>query len=154
MRRPGTLHPSVVETPARLGRPLGSKEIRRVLSCERCGWTLTGAAPEAPNETHVYSDGVLHFVARTAIAMRSAAKCGSSCSQTRTTFQPAAFSDASTRWSRARLASILCRQNLLLFFGQVACSGHPCQKHPSTYTATRALKNAKSARVRRPGTGG
>jgi hypothetical protein len=39
------------------------------------------------------------------------------------------------------------RQNARLFFGRVACLGHPCQKHPSTKTAVRDLRKTKSGRT-------
>ena len=47
--------------------------------------------------------------------------------------------------SLRRFASIFCRQNSAFCFGQVACSGHPCQKHPSTKTAILKPGNATSA---------
>lgn len=46
------------------------------------------------------------------------------------------------------------RHHSALAFGRVACSGHPCQKHPSIRTATLALVKATSMRRRAiPGTG-
>ena len=38
-------------------------------------------------------------------------------------------------------------------FGRVSCSGHLCQKHPSTNTATRCRVNTTSAVRRTPGMG-
>ena len=86
-------------------------------------------------------------------SMCSAAVSGSSCSHTRTTTHPASSSAASIRLSRAMFASILWRQKRSFFLGQVAWSGQPCQKQPLTYTATRGPRKARSALVRRPGTG-
>lgn len=51
------------------------------------------------------------------------------------------------------LVSILSRQNFALLRGHVTCSGQPCQKQPSTKTATRALLNTTSASRRTPCTG-
>jgi hypothetical protein len=82
--------------------------------------------------------------------MRDAALLGSSCSHTRTTRQPASRKRSSVSSSRLRFVSILFRQNSAFAFGQVACCGHPCQKHPSTKTATRARGKTMSARRRRP----
>ena len=69
--------------------------------------------------------------------MWSAALAMSSCSQTRAEIQPALSRRASVSRSRCLLVSIFSRQNSALFFGQVACLGQPCQKQPSTKTATR-----------------
>lgn len=66
------------------------------------------------------------------------------CSQIRTTRQPACFKSRLTVRSRCRLPRIFARQNLALCFGQVACAGHPCQKQPSTNTASRARGKTKS----------
>lgn len=79
---------------------------------------------------------------------RSAASPGFSCSQIRTTSHPAANNRSSVSLSRRRLVSILLRQNSALCFGQVPCSGQPCQKHPSTKTATFARVKTMSTRRR------
>lgn len=68
----------------------------------------------------------------------------SSCSHTRTTFQPSLRRARPTSVSRSLLRVILARQNAALVFGHVACCGHPCQKHPSTNTANFSLGNTKS----------
>ncbi len=68
----------------------------------------------------------------------------SSCSQTRTTRHPRARSSRLTRRSRARLPRIFFRQNAAFCFGHVAWLGQPCQKHPSTNTASRSLGKTKS----------
>lgn len=71
----------------------------------------------------------------------------------RNTCQPASRSSQSVSRSRSRLRSTFQRHHSALLFGAWWCSGQPCQKHPSTYTARRALVNAMSI-VRRlfPGT--
>jgi hypothetical protein len=70
----------------------------------------------------------------------------SSCSQILTTFHPESRSFLATRRSRFRLASSFCDQNLALFFGLLLHFGQQCQKHPSTKTATRSFRKAKSGR--------
>src|SRR5690606_40133745 len=55
--------------------------------------------------------------------------------------------------SRARFRANLAAQYLALVFGSVWCSGQPCQKHPSTNTATFARGNTRSAVRRIPGRG-
>ena len=42
------------------------------------------------------------------------------------------------------LAFILVSQNFLFVFGRMLCLGQPCQKHPSTNTATLAAGNTMS----------
>jgi len=49
-----------------------------------------------------------------------------------------------TSRSRALLAAIFFRQNAALPRGLMKCLGHPCQKHPSTNTASFNLGNTKS----------
>ena len=83
---------------------------------------------------------------RTRRAMRVAAADGSSCSQTRITSQPRCRSRSLVFESRSMLARIFARQNCSLAFGHVPCSGQPCQKQPSTKTATLARRNTTSAR--------
>lgn len=73
-----------------------------------------------------------------------------SCSQARTTHQPVSVRFSSTTLSRAMLPAILCRQNSLFVCGWTLCSGHPCQKQPSTNTATCDPGNTRSGR---PGRG-
>lgn len=100
----------------------------------------------------------------TATATRSAASATGTCSQRRTTFHPSAFKEPVTRSSRARLRANFAGQYCGLVDGMRPCSGHPCQKHPSTNTATRArvkttstftlvpsvARSMKSFRKRRP----
>lgn len=84
--------------------------------------------------------------------MSRAVTNGFSCSQTLTTFQPIFDKREFVSRSRFLLASIfLCHQSAFLF-GQVPCLGQPCQKHPSTKTATFALANAISTERVVPGT--
>src|SRR5262245_19768966 len=83
--------------------------------------------------------------------MARAATAASSCAQNRRTVHPSALSFASVSRSRLRFPSILSRHQLALAFGHVPCSGQPCQKHPSTNTASLARLNATSARRRVPG---
>lgn len=87
---------------------------------------------------------------RTMFSMRRAASAVSSCSQTRMTTQPSSSNLRFVSRSRRRLVSIFSRQNSALAFGQVACSGQPCQKQPSTNTATLAREKTMSARRRTP----
>jgi len=68
-------------------------------------------------------------------------------SQIRTTRHPARRSIRLTRKSRARFPASFRRQNARWFFGLVACRGHPCQKQPSTKTASRAFRKTKSGRT-------
>lgn len=72
----------------------------------------------------------------------------SSCSHTRKTRQPAARSARVTSRSRAWLRAIFSRQNFALFFGFVPCLGHPCQKQPSTKTASFSRGKTKSGFAR------
>lgn len=66
------------------------------------------------------------------------------CSHTLRTRIPFALSSRATRRARFLLPSILDRQYLRFAFGSRRHRGHPCQKHPSTKTATRPLGNQKS----------
>lgn len=68
----------------------------------------------------------------------------SSCSQTRSTLQPIVFSVRFTSQSRLRFRAIFLRQYVRFEFGEVPCSGHPCQKQPSTKTASRCFRKTKS----------
>ena len=75
--------------------------------------------------------------------------CLSSCSQMRSTRQPARRNARFTRRSRAMFAANFRRQNAALPFGLVPCCGQPCQKQPSTNTASRCLWKTKSGRTDR-----
>ncbi len=65
-------------------------------------------------------------------------------SQIRITDQPAFRSSRFTFRSRFWFRVIFASQNSAFCFGRVPCRGQPCQKHPSTNTATRAARNTKS----------
>src|SRR5260370_39407730 len=78
--------------------------------------------------------------------MSVAAAHGSSCSQTRITSQPRPVSWVLVSASRFLLARIFARQNCSLALGHVPCSGQPCQKQPSTKTASLARRKTTSAR--------
>jgi len=67
-----------------------------------------------------------------------------SCSQILTTRHPCARSARFTFLSLARFPFNFLCQKPRLCRGCVPCFGQPCQKHPSTKTATRCLRNAKS----------
>ena len=89
----------------------------------------------------------------TTASMRFAAATGSSCSHILSTDQPALDRVSSTLRSRATLSPILLAQKVSLLFERVPCSGQPCQKQPSTYTATRTRAKTRSARDWMPGKG-
>lgn len=93
------------------------------------------------------------YRALTARQIDEATRAGLACSQYRNTCQPRARKSASVSRSRRTLPSIFSRHQLALVRGQVMCFGHPCQKHPSMNTATRARMKAMSALRRVPGTG-
>lgn len=76
--------------------------------------------------------------------------CASSCCQMRKTVQPLDLSSLVTMRSRALFLVTLAFQYGLLLFGNLKCFGHPCQKQPSTKTATLDSGKAKSGR---PGKG-
>ena len=61
------------------------------------------------------------------------------CCQMRMTFHPLPRSERMTWRSRAMLVSRLRSQKARLVFGLVEHLGQPCQKHPSTKTATFCL---------------
>lgn len=89
-----------------------------------------------------------------ATAMRSTQASTSaftSRSHRRTTDHPAPVKSPVVDRSRARLASIFFRHHAAFAFGQVPWSGHPCQKHRSTSTASRAATDTMSAFRRVPG---
>lgn len=76
-----------------------------------------------------------------------AASSRTSHSQTRRTRQPSSSANTVDRSSRSRLRRILSAHSSA--FGPVhgvfrPCSGQPCQKHPSTNTATRRPGRTKS----------
>lgn len=74
-----------------------------------------------------------------------------SCSQIRSTTHPARRNFLKLRRSLARLSPIFFVQNGLNLYSQ-AGNRHPCQKSPSTKTATRARANTKSGRPGKPRT--
>jgi hypothetical protein len=69
------------------------------------------------------------------------------CSQNRSTTHPAASNLAFKRTSRARLRRIFMSQKRGFVWGTWKCVGHPCQKQPSTKTATLAAANTMSGRA-------
>ena len=73
----------------------------------------------------------------------------SSCCQMRRTVQPRARRVRVTRRSRVRLAEIFLHQKAALVFGWVAWSGQPCQKQPSTKTASLRARKTKSGFTRK-----
>lgn len=68
----------------------------------------------------------------------------SSCSQMWSTRQPRFRSDLLTSRSRSAFRLILRVQKATRDFGVRPCSGQPCQKQPSTNTATFPVRNTKS----------
>jgi hypothetical protein len=70
-----------------------------------------------------------------------------SCSQIRTTIQPFPARSRFVRASRIRLRRIFNRQYAMFDFGTLLCFSHPCQKHPSTKTATLRSRKTKSGRM-------
>jgi hypothetical protein len=74
----------------------------------------------------------------------------SACSQIRTTRQPLRRRARVTSRSRSLFRESLASQNFRRVAGMVPCLGQPCQKQPSTKTATRSAGQAKSGR---PGRG-
>jgi hypothetical protein len=88
-----------------------------------------------------------------AVSIRATARSGSSCSQMRTTTQPAFSNRVVVSVSRRRVVSIFARHHVPLCSGTVPCSGHPCQKQPSQKTATFCRPNTRSARRLRSASG-
>lgn len=85
---------------------------------------------------------------------RAAAIVAGSCSQIRMTVQPSLSSCRVVSRSRSRFFRIFAFHQSALAFGQVACFGHPCQKHPSIKTANLIREKAISiVRRRKPFTG-
>lgn len=73
-----------------------------------------------------------------------------SCSQIRMTFQPRLRSFARFRRSRRELFSIFGSQYFLLLLGRIQCCLHPCQKQPSTNTASFLFGKIKSGEPSTP----
>jgi hypothetical protein len=87
------------------------------------------------------------FRARRNLAkVRLARALPNSCSQIRITCHPADRSTRFTCRSRARFLAILATQYLRLLAGSRARVRWPCQKAPSTNTATFCVRNTKSGR--------
>lgn len=86
-------------------------------------------------------------------AMAGAATAGSSCSQTRITCQPADLRRSSVSRSRTTLVDSFFFHHSAFALGELPCSGQPCQKQPSTNTATLARENTMSALRRKDGSG-
>ena len=78
--------------------------------------------------------------------MRWMHRCGflKACSQMRTTRHPCLRSVRLTSRSRALLAAIFFDQKTRLLTGRFECLGQPCQKQPSTKTATFCFGKTKS----------
>lgn len=76
--------------------------------------------------------------------MHLLARLARSCSQMRRTRQPNLRSSRLTRRSRSRLADNFFSQNARLPAGILKCRGQPCQKQPSTNTASHFSLKAKS----------
>ena len=75
---------------------------------------------------------------------RRSSRRRSSCSQMRSTRQPALRSVRLASRSRCLLPRIFASQNACRDFGRVKCRGHPCQKQPSTNTASLSFGKTKS----------
>ena len=87
--------------------------------------------------------------ARSSARRRRRATCGhrfaaSAHSHTRSTVHPALRSVRTTSRSRVLLRENFAAQYAARVAGCVACRGQPCQKHPSTNTATFAARKTKS----------
>ncbi len=87
----------------------------------------------------------------TAATTAATASVTGTCSQRRTTVQPASMRAASVARSRSWFLSSLGDQYHSLFFGFEPCSGQACQKQPSMKTATFREVNAISGRTRLAG---
>lgn len=85
---------------------------------------------------------------RTAWLIRAAAAAGGSCSQTRMTRQPASTNATSVSRSRSTFRRSFARQYSEFAVGRTPCSLQPCQKQPSTNTASLWRENTMSARRR------
>jgi hypothetical protein len=75
------------------------------------------------------------------------------CSHSRTTVQPASAKSSLFRRSRLILPASLFAHHSPFATGCVAWRGHPCQKHPSTNTATLKRRKTRSASHRRSSIG-
>lgn len=73
-----------------------------------------------------------------------------SCCHTLKGFQPRLFSSLITTRSRALFRSSFASQNSRFVAGTTPCTGQPCQKQPSTNTATRCFGKTKSGRPKTP----
>lgn len=82
-----------------------------------------------------------------------AASVGGSCSHMRRTVQPAAIRASSLLRSLCMFRSSLLAHHFALVAGRVAWIGHPCQKQPSTNTASLQVGKRASAKHRRVATG-
>ncbi len=108
----------------------------------------------ATSRTRNHNEAESEGAGRTALSTPFAASSMSSCSQTRSTVQPSDCKWESVSRSLSIFRSSLTDHQSPLFVGEGLCSGHPCQKHPSTNTATLARLNRMSARRRGiPGSG-
>ena len=97
--------------------------------------------PEALDQAGVGSeldplDDVVRGVTIRRPRSRSCRSRGPCCSQIRRTVHPMATRCRSVSRSRSMLRSAFAAHQALLVVGRVLCSGQPCQKHPSTNTAT------------------
>ena len=89
-------------------------------------------------------------MAPTAVTTAAVASSSGMCSHNRTTDQPASVSAASLARSRSTFRSSFGPQYQSFARGLDPCSGHACQKQPSTKTATLRAVNAMSGRTRLP----
>lgn len=124
-------------------RAFGFWQSRQVKDCNQGIWDRAAIRDQV-------SEVYLRALARTSSSIRPAAVTRSSCSQTRTTVQPASRNRLSVSQSLATFASILARHHAALFLGLVPWTGHPCQKQPSTKTATRGVGKLMSIVLREP----
>lgn len=88
-----------------------------------------------------------HLFASSSILILLTHRCGlfaKSCSQTRTTRQPACRRVSFTTPSRVLFAVSFFFQNARLFAGMFECLGQACQKQPSTKTAMQGIAKTKS----------
>ena len=108
-----------------------------------CGHSCIGSHKKRKShETRIWPPGVRIRSMRR--RRRSSFFFVSSCSQTRSTLQPILRSIRLTIRSRVRLPAIFFCQNAAFPLGWMKCLGHPCQKHPSTNTASLLFGNTKS----------
>ena len=94
------------------------------------------------------------MAARSRSSTISAACCGGRCSHARRTCHPSCSRCAVVSASRWQFRRIFSLHHAWLLSGIFPCCGHPCQKHPSTNTASlRPGKAMSMVRRRFPGTG-